>query len=111
GERRAGFALRDQGAFQHAALERGPGVLAADLADDARADRGAPGALLHLRDHLLREAVHAALVVAWVLVFLDVVAAAHDDVAAGRLADADEALRVGVEAADREFDDRVAARG
>src|SRR5260221_5463466 len=82
-ERGACLALRDKGAAHDAFLERGPRRLAADLADDAGTDVGAPGTVTHLADHLAGEIVDSALGVARILILLDVVAAAHDDVGAG----------------------------
>ncbi len=109
-ERGAGFLLRDQGAAHDALLERGPRRLAADLADDAGAHIGAPGAVAHLSNHLRGEVVDAALGVARILVLLDVIAAAHDDVGAAARRDLGETGRIRLQAAAGQLDDRAAAR-
>ena len=105
----ASLLLGDHGAGQDTLLEIGPGPLTPDLTDDAGADVGAPSALLHLIDHLLGEAVDAAVVIGRVLVIVDVVAAAHDDVSAGFTRDLGEPLGIRLQAADRQFHDGLAA--
>ena len=111
GERATGFLLGDHGAGENALLEIGPWPLASDLADDAGADLGAPRALLHLVDHFLGKAVDAAVVIGRVLVVMDVVAAAHDDVSAGLARDLGQSLRIGLQAADRQFHHGLPAMG
>ena len=108
-DRRAGLRRRDEGCSHHALLGVGPRCAAADLADHAGAHVGAPGAGQDLADHFLREVVDRSAVVLRVLVVVDVVAAAHDQMHAGALGDAAQALGIGREAAAGQLDDRVAA--
>src|SRR4029077_13042699 len=81
----------------------------ADLADHAGLHVGAPGAVQDLADHLLGEAVDVTAVVPGVLVVVDVVAAAHDQVHAGAGGDAAQAGRIGRQAAAGQLDDGVTA--
>src|SRR5262249_43834998 len=99
----------DQRRLHHALLEVRPWRLATDLADHAGAHVGAPGAVQDLADHLVGEVVDLAIVIARVLVVVDVVAAAHDEMHAGALGDALEAVRVGRETAAGQLDNGVAA--
>ena len=95
----AGLPLGEDGAQHDPLFLGGPGGLAADLADDARAHVRAPGAVLHGLDHLLGEVLDAARGIGRILVSVHVVAAAHDDVGAGGAGDLDEAEGIGAEPA------------
>src|SRR6266851_1096718 len=110
-ERGTGLALRDQGAAHDAFFERRPRRLAADLADDAGTDVGAPGAVAHLADHLAGEIVDGALGVARILVLLDIVAAAHHDIGAGARRYFGKTGRIGLQAAAGQLDHRSTAGG
>ena len=79
-DRRTCLGRGDQGRLHDALLGRGPRRGAADLADHAGAHLGVPGAMQDLADHLAGEILDRAPVVARILVVVDVVAAAHDQV-------------------------------
>ena len=98
-DRRSRLCRGDQRGLHHALFGVGPRRRAADLADHAGAHVGAPGADQDLADHLGGEVVDRAIVIARVLVVVDVVAAAHDQVHAGAGGDALQAVGVGRQAA------------
>ncbi len=99
----------DQRRLHHALLGVGPRRRAADLADHAGTHVGAPGAVQDLADHLAGKILDRAAVVLRILVVVDVVAAAHDQVHAGAGGDPPEAVGIGREAAAGQLDDGVAA--
>ena len=94
-DRRTGLLCCDECRLHHPLLGIGPGRLAADLADHAGAHVGAPGTVEDLADHLGGEIVDRAAVIPGILVVVDVVAAAHDQVHAGAGSDALQPFRVG----------------
>ena len=106
----SGLALREDRAPHHPLLELRPRRLAADLADDAGPDAGAPSPLLHLGTDLRRKVFDAPLVVGGILVLLDVVPAAHHHVHPGTLGDFAELLRSRAQAAVGQLHDRAAPR-
>src|SRR6266545_2624757 len=108
-DRRPRLARGDEGSLHHLLLGGRPRRGAADLADHAGAHVGAPGAVQDLAHDLLGEVVDAAAVVPGVLVIVDVVAAAHDQVHAGAGRDAPEPFGLRREAAAGQLDDGVAA--
>src|SRR4029079_13673459 len=100
---------RDQGRLHHALLGGGPRRAAADLADHAGAHLRVPGAAQDLADHLAGKILDRARMVPGILVVIDVVAAAHDEVHARALGDALETPGVGRQPAAGQLDDGVAA--
>jgi hypothetical protein len=108
-ERGTRLGLCDERRAHDLLLLRRPGRLAADLADNAGARRGAPGADRDLLDDLACEVVDAAVGNGGVMVFLDIMAAAHDDVDAGVARQPHQAVRVGANSAGGQLDQSLAA--